>query len=112
MGNRKWLAFLSCVFSVPLCATMLPGVSAQPLSAAVLAGALLGVLYLLVRPILRILTFPIGCVTLGLSGFLLEVGLIMALTQVVPVFYVAGLPWAALCALLVNGICLITGGTK
>ena len=112
MGKRKWLAFLSCVLAMPLCATMMPGVYAQPLSSAVVAGTLLGILYLLVRPLLRLLTFPIGCLTLGLSGFVLDAGLIFVLHQFVPGFGVAGFEWAALCALLVNGLCLITGGTK
>jgi hypothetical protein len=34
--------------------------------------AALGIVYLLVRPVLRILTLPIGCLTLGLFGFGLD----------------------------------------
>ncbi|MEG0146211.1 MAG: phage holin family protein [Clostridia bacterium] len=112
MGTRKGLAFLSCLVTVPLSVKMLDGVTATPLRAAVLAGALLGVAYLLIRPVLRLLTFPVGCLTLGLSGFLIDCALIMALPRFVPGFAVAGFEWAALCALLVNGVCLIAGGTR
>lgn len=110
MGKRKWLAFLSCLLALPLCAEMLPGITAHPLSSAVVAGALLGAAYLLLRPVLRLLTLPIGCATLGLSGFAIDMALILLVARYVPGFSVAGLPWAALTALLVNGLTLITGG--
>lgn len=110
--NRKGLGFLSCLLAMPLCAKMLPGIAAEPMTASVLAGIVLGLAYLLIRPVLRLLTFPIGCLTLGLSYFVIDCALIMALHLLVPGFTVAGLEWAALAALLVDGLCLITGGAK
>ena len=50
--------------------------------------------------------------TLGLSYFVIDCALILALDALVPGFTVAGLEWAALAALLVDGLCLITGGAK
>lgn len=112
MRGRKWLAFFACVLTVPLGARMLPGVSADPMTAAVAAGAVLGVFYLLLRPILRLLTFPIGCLTLGLSGFIIDCLLIMALGYFVADFHVDGFIWAALLAAIVDALCLVTGGAK
>ncbi len=112
MKGRKWLAFLSCVFAMPLCTQMLPGISADPVSAAVLAGALLGVIYLVVRPVLRLLTFPLGCLTLGLSGFMIDTALILLLARMVPGFSVAGVEWAAMAAFLVGALTMITGGIR
>lgn len=110
--NRRGIGFLCCLLAMPLCAQMLPGIRAQSMSAAVLAGAALGVAYLLIRPVLRLLTLPIGCMTLGLSYFVIDCALILALDALVPGFTVAGLEWAALAAFLVDGLCLITGGAK
>lgn len=105
----KWLGFLSCLLSIPLCARLLDGISADSMRDALLAGTVLGLAYLLVRPLLRLLTFPIGCLTLGLSGFLIDCGLILCLARYVPGFHVAGPEWAALAALLVNVLCLVAG---
>ncbi len=110
--NRKGIGFLCCLLAMPLCAQMLPGIQAQPMSAAVLAGAALGVVYLIIRPILRLLTLPIGCLTLGLFYFVIDCALILALDAWVPGFSVEGLEWAALAALLVDGMCLIAGGAR
>ncbi|MDO4547781.1 MAG: phage holin family protein [Clostridia bacterium] len=112
MGNRKWLAFLSCIMSTPLAVTMLDGVHAEPLSEAFMAGIVLGVFYLILRPVLRLLTFPIGCLTLGLSGFIIDCALVMALGYFVPGFHVDGFIWAALLAAIVDALCIVTGGTK
>jgi uncharacterized membrane protein YvlD (DUF360 family) len=56
------------------------------------------------RPVLRILTLPIGCMTLGLSGFALDAGVIYLLGQYLPGFHVASLEWAFLAALFIAGI--------
>lgn len=110
--NRKGLGFLCCLLAMPLCAQMLPGISAEPATTSVLAGTVLGLAYLLIRPILRLLTFPIGCLTLGLSYFVIDCALILAVDHYVPGFTVAGIEWAALAALVVDALCLITGGAK
>ena len=109
-AGRRGLTFLICVLSMPACAKILEGVTAQPPQTAVLAGTLLGLAYLLLRPLLRLLTFPIGCVTLGLSGFVIDCALILLMDAYVPGFSVDGILWAALCAALVDGLCLIVGG--
>lgn len=48
------------------------------------------VITLVIRPLLRIITFPITIVTFGLFSFVLNALLFWAMTLVVPSFYVAG----------------------
>lgn len=105
---RRTLPFWCCLFGVPVCTQILPGVRAEALSGALIAGALLGAVYLIVRPLLRLLSMPVGCLTLGLSNFAIDCALFYLLPRFIPGFYVAGLEWAALGALLISGVCAIT----
>lgn len=109
--GRRTLTFLCCVLAVPTCVKLFhPFMRSNSLQTSLLAGALLGAAYLLVRPILKLLTLPIGCLTLGLFSFFIDATLIMALPYVFPGFVVESYLWALLAALLVDGVCLITGG--
>ncbi|MBR2572264.1 MAG: phage holin family protein [Clostridia bacterium] len=110
--KRIGLAFFSCLLTVPLCVQMLPGITAEPMENAILAGALLGFAWLLLRPLLRLLTFPIGCLTLGISGFITDCALIWLMAYLIPGFEIQDLFSLALAALLVDGVCLIAGGGK
>ena len=87
MKRRKnpFLVFLCCVLAVPTCGVMvgdltLPAQWSEATLALLrpwlLVGTLLGIAHLLVRPILRILSAPIGCLTLGLFGLVIDVALI------------------------------------
>ena len=108
MGKHSGKMFLCCLIAMPACANILPGVQADNWQIALIAGAVLGVFSLLLRPVIRLLTLPIGCLTLGASGFAIDTGLIVLMSTYVPGFYVQGLQWAALCALMVHGLCMAT----
>lgn len=110
--GRNALTFLCCVAGIPICSEILPGVHAATLRDALAAGCALGVAYLFLRPILRLVSAPIGCITLGLFGFVIDALLILLIPRLVPGFRVDGIEWAALAALLISGMCLIAGGTK
>ena len=103
-----WVRILICVLSMPLCVKMLPGFSADPFESAVWAGVALGLCYALLRPLVYKLTLPLGCLTLGLFGFMTDCALIYLLSRVVPGFSVENPLYAALAAILVNGLLLIT----
>ena len=120
MKRRKspFLVFLCCVLAVPTCGVLvgdlvLPG----PWTEATLSllrpwltvGVLLGAAHLLVRPILRLLSAPIGCLTLGLFGLVIDVALIYVCAHFVEGFAVSGLLYAVLTAILINTICAIVG---
>ncbi len=110
--GRTFITFLCCVLALPTCTYILPGVSAVDASAAVSAGVILGLGYLLLRPLLRILTLPVGCLTLGLFNTVIDVGLIYLSDYLIEGFSVEGLVPALLAAILVNSLCAIVGGFR
>ena len=110
--GRYTLTFLCCVVGVPICCSFFEGMRADTLQSALASGCVLGVVYLLLRPLLRLISAPIGCLTLGLSGILIDTGLILLLPRLVTGFSVDGFVWALLCSVLINGMCLITGGKR
>ncbi|MBQ8954670.1 MAG: phage holin family protein [Clostridia bacterium] len=106
------VTFLCCVLGVPTCAKMLPGIAAADVMASLQAGVLLGVAYLLLRPGLKLLTLPIGCLTLGLTNFAIDVGLLYGCAYLIEGFSVESVVSAIGTALLINGISAIAGGFK
>ena len=106
------VTFLCCVLGVPTCAKMLPGIVAADVMASLQAGVLLGVAYLLLRPGLKLLTLPIGCLTLGLFGAVIDVGLLYGCAAMVDGFEVPGLLYAVLTAFAINVLCAVAGGRR
>lgn len=120
MKRRKspFLVFLCCVLAVPTCGVLvgdlvLPGAWTEAtlslLRPWLTVGVLLGAAHLLVRPILRLLSAPIGCLTLGLFGLVIDVALIYVCAHFVEGFAVSDLLYAVLTAILINTICAIVG---
>jgi putative membrane protein len=70
-------------------------------------GVLLGIAHLFIRPILRLLSAPIGCLTLGLFGLVIDVALIYGCAYLVDGFAVSGLVYALLTAIVINAISAI-----
>ena len=111
------LAFLICMLAVPTCAVLIGDLTlpeSAPLKELMpvlrpwlVVGALLGAAHLFVRPILRLLSAPLGCLTLGLIGFVIDVALIYACAWLVKGFVISGLLYAVLTALLINCISAI-----
>jgi putative membrane protein len=84
-----------------LCAAWLvPGVHLSGTAAALFAGAILGLVNVLVRPILLILTFPFTLVTLGLFIFVVNALCLGLTAALIPGFEISGF-WAALGGALV-----------
>ena len=121
MKKRKspFVVFLCCVLAVPTVGVLM-GLLAEPeggwlgeaglslLRPWLATGAILGAAHVLLRPILRLLSAPIGCLTLGLFGFVIDIGLIYGCAAFVNGFEVASLLYAALTAIVINTICAIT----
>lgn len=63
--------------AIAITAWLVPGVEVQSLRAAILAGVVISIVNALVGTILRILTFPINWLTLGLVSFVISVLMIM-----------------------------------
>lgn len=115
--GRNWsVIFLCCLLAVPTMEGLLGRYGAEPslelLRPALIVGALLGAAHILLRPVLRFLTAPLGCLTFGLFGMVIDVGLLYGCARLVDGYTVASLPSAVLTALLVNVICAVAAGRR
>ncbi|HEX4049031.1 MAG TPA: phage holin family protein [Elusimicrobiota bacterium] len=75
-------------------AHILPGVSVAAFSTALIVAVVLGVVNVLLRPLLLLLTLPLNVLTLGLFTFVIIGGLVELTAAVVPGFHVASFLWA------------------
>ena len=110
--GRTFITFLCCILAMVTLPHLLPGVTAAETSASIAAGTLLGLAYLILRPVLRILTLPVGCLTLGIFNLVIDVGLIWLCGQIIDGFQVATVMDAILSAVLVNSVCAVAGGFR
>ncbi len=111
-GNRYAIAFLCCVLAMPTCVKLLPGFESNGLLPAVFAGVLLGIAHLLVRPIIRVATAPIGCLTLGLIQPLIDMGLIYACDRFAAGFSAGNIIELLLAVVLINATTFIAAGRR
>jgi putative membrane protein len=96
--------------AIMVAAWFVPGLHLAGPGTALVAGAILGVVNALVRPVLVILTLPLTLVTLGLFLFVVNALCLGATAWVVPGFNIDGF-WAALWgALLVSVVSWILNG--
>lgn len=113
---RRTLVFCTCVLAVPTVACLMYGTPARmdlPTFAPLLScGCVLGLAHLFLRPLLRLLTAPLGCLTLGLSGTVIDVALIYLSAYALPGFYVPDFLYALLTALLINAIACFVGARR
>lgn len=100
------IRFLACVAAVPLCTYLFdPHVTVQggDYTYAVIAGAVLGLIYLVLRPVMKLLLSILGILTLGLVYVLLDAWLVMLCCWVTEgKFQVEGFWWALAVAAVVN----------
>ena len=92
--SRRGLSFAACAVGVPLCAYILPGVHVEPVYMSVILGLMLGGFFYLVRPLLKLLTLPIGCLTMGLFSIAMDTGIIYLMSEYIPGFSLDGPEWA------------------
>jgi len=110
---RNFIIFLTCVMAVPTMACILYGMPAQADMAAfkplLIAGAVLGAMHVILRPLLRLITAPLGCITFGLSGTVIDVVMIYLSARFVDGFYVPEFLFALLTAILINAVTAFVG---
>jgi putative membrane protein len=94
-------------FVIILASYLLPGVHVASFWTALLLALVLGILNVLVKPILILLTLPLTIVTLGLFLIVINALVILIASSIVPGFTVDGFWWAVLFSLLVSLIHLI-----
>jgi len=81
-------------------AYLLPGITVASFGSALIAALVLGLMNMLVKPVLVLLTLPITIVTMGLFLFVLNALLFWFVGSVLRGFQVKGFWWALAGALL------------
>ena len=116
--SRSFVVMATCILAAPTVACIMQFISIHSQAELKLAvpylivGAALGIAHLILRPVLRLITAPLGCLTFGLSGTVIDVGLIYLSARVLPAFQVPSLLYALLTAILINGICAFAAGRR
>ncbi len=87
----KWLVMTAAVM---IAAYVIPGVTVTGFFSALWVALFLGIVNLLIRPFLILITLPINIVTLGLFTFVINGVLILLASWVIKGFHVRGF-WVA-----------------
>ena len=85
-------------------AHIIPGISVSDFYVALLVSLLLGLINVLIRPILIILTLPINIITLGLFSFIINAFLFWSVAALVTGFSVDGFLPALVGSLFVSAV--------
>ena len=92
---KTLVRILLTALAVLAIAYFLDGVTVDSYVAAILVAFVLGLLRLIVKPILVILTLPVTIITLGLFLFVINALMVLLASEIVPGFRVSGF-WVAL----------------
>jgi len=110
------LVFCTCLLAVPTVSHLLYGIPAtndpEIILPYLLTGAILGLAHLILRPLLRLITAPLGCLTFGLSGTAVDVLLIYLSGRLIPEFHVPNFAYALVTAIFINAIAALVGARK
>lgn len=101
------LRFCATVIAMPLAAWVLPGIHASSNEIAWVAGVMLGLAYLVLRPLAKLLLSPFNCLTFGIVGLLVDAGLVMLATNWLHGFVIDSFWWALAASL---GVTLLREG--
>jgi len=101
----NWLASALIIL---IASYILPGVHVTSFWTALIVALVLGVLNLLVKPLLVILTLPVTIITFGLFLIVINAFLVLLAGRIVPGFTVDGFWWALLFSVLISIINALT----
>ncbi len=100
--RRLAFSMLGCIAGLALAAYLLPGVSYTEVSVVVLMGAVLGLVYTILRPLVKTLTLPLRILTLGLLNIVIDAGLLWLVAEQFQGFTIESFGLAVVSAFLVN----------
>ena len=93
-------------------AYLVPGVHIENLESLAIVAIVWGVLSIILRPILLVLTLPVNILTLGLFTFVINAGLIMLMSNLVRGFKVDSFGAALLAAVVLALLNVVLGRLK
>lgn len=108
----RWLLSAGAIFLVPY---IVPGVSIRDFWTALIAALVIGLINILIKPVLLILTLPVNILTLGLFTLVINAILFWFASTIVKGFDVTGFAAAFLGALaywLIAWLANAVAGTK
>lgn len=102
----KWLSLAA---SILIAAYFIPGIQVAGLWSALILSVVLGLINLVIKPVLLIITLPINILTLGLFTLVINALLIMLAGTIVQGFAVSGFAAALLFSIVVTVVNAIFG---
>ncbi len=102
----KWLIM---AISILASAYLIPGVTVSGFFAALWVALFLGIVNVLVKPVLILITLPINIVTLGLFTFVINALLILLASSAIKGFQVTGFWVAMLFSIVLSAINYLLG---
>ncbi|HEY0667735.1 MAG TPA: phage holin family protein [Sphingobacteriaceae bacterium] len=98
--------------AVAIAAFLIPGVTVDGFLTAILAGILIAIVNATIGGILRILTFPINILTLGLMSFIITVLMVLLVDSIMDGFNTNGFFSAVIFALVLALIKMLFGAIR
>jgi len=89
--------------AIAITAYVLPGVVVSNVLVALVVAVVLGIINMILKPVLVILTLPINVLTLGLFTFVINGLLVLLASSIVPGFHVDGF-WTAVFFSIITSI--------
>ncbi len=96
------LRILLTALAVLLLANILPGIGVSDFVTAIIVAVVLGLLNMIVKPILILLTLPVTILTFGLFLLIINALIILLADRLIDGFEVSGIWWALLFSLLLS----------
>jgi putative membrane protein len=101
------LHWLISALSLMIVAYLFPGIQLQGLGAALIAPIVIGLINATIGLILKIITFPLTILTLGIFWLIINALMLQLAAAVVPGFYVAGFLSAFFGAIVLSIVSMI-----
>ncbi len=109
----KWIIELLLMgAAVAIAAYLLPGVTVNGFGTALLAGILIALANATIGTLLRIFTFPVNILTLGLMSFIITVLMVLLVDKLLSGFNTSGFFSALLFAIVLALIKMVFGALK
>ncbi|MFA5385275.1 MAG: phage holin family protein [Eubacteriales bacterium] len=97
--NRLVLKIIANTFALYAATLVLPAAVLNGVWAGLLAGTVLTLLNILIRPFLLLITLPVNLITLGLFTLVINTWMVMLTDKIIPGVTIPGF-WSALAAAL------------
>jgi len=97
----KWLVMAASILAA---AYFIPGVTVDGLKTALILAVVLGLINLIIKPILILVTLPVNILTLGLFTFVINALLILLASSIVKGFEVNGFLTALFFGIILSAI--------